>query len=173
MIRDNWTIDEVATHAYSDDDIKGIALLEEELADDDTKVPPTLYATPSMPTIYNNPSQVKTGDILLSSFLKQVHVTCNSIEHFPNFYRSLHTHGKNYNIHLVAYDDISAHKLSQPAFRQEAKSYLESCMHSILSKHDVFPMSFAEGRATLSMSNNGYDVLDILLGKVHPNLKDK
>jgi len=34
-------------------------------------------------------------------------------------------------------------------------------------------MSFAEGHAALSMSNNGYDVLDILLGKVHPNLKDK
>ena len=112
----------------------------------------------------NNPTAVTIQDIKLEQFFKEVNISCDSIDQFTTFYNSLHSHGLNYNVHVTPHKNINGNKLSKPLFCTNVADYMNSTLHSILSKDGVFNASFKEGRTALSLTNNGFEVLDALLG---------
>lgn len=116
---------------------------------------------------------IKPENVNLSKFYKEVHLTCDSIDHFTTFYKSLHYHGKKYNILTNPYDEIAPNNLSCPKkFDTTMRNYMQNTMKSILSRDGIFQPSFTEGRKALQLTTKGYDVLDMLLRTTHSKLKE-
>ena len=105
--------------------------------------------------------------------MKEINVSCDSLENFKIFYESLYTHGKNYNVHIRSHDNTDPSHLSEPNFNNNVKDCMRSYIHSILSKDNIFHHNFKEGRIALKMTTNGHNVLDTLLGKTHSKLQCK
>ena len=170
---EDWTVNDVKIHNFKHTDLRDIAELESNAATPLTPQTSTpFFRTPSL-NIVPLSHNVKQEDVQLSSFMKEINVSCDSLENFKIFYESLCTHGKNCNIHIRSYDNIDPSHLSEPNFNNNVKDCMRSCIHSILSKDNVFHNNFKEGRIALKMTTNGCNVLDILLGKTHSKLQCK
>ena len=160
---------DVAEHVWSYDDITEMQKLQHAMSSNALTTTSPKHKNVKI----NNPTAVTIQDIKLEQFFKEVNISCDSIDQFTTFYNSLHSHGLNYNMHVTLHKNINGNKLSKPLFRTDVADYMNSTLHSILSKDGVFNASFKEGRTALSLTNNGFEVLDALLGQSHPNLCTK
>ena len=60
------------------------------------------------------PENIVLADINHREFLKEVNITCRSIESFPSFYEELCTQGLNYNIPLQPIEHVSKKMVRVP-----------------------------------------------------------
>ena len=138
-----------------------------------TTANPTPYIPPHKKVITNfynlQVDNINTGDLM-----KNVNVTCDSMESFLTFYRTIYYQFKNYNVMIRSPDTVDHEHFSEPSgilTKKDVHQCLQNTIYSFLSKDGVFT-NFPSGRAALSRTNDGYKVLNILLAQTHPKMID-
>jgi len=153
-------------------------------------------STPSSPSVTNKPPYIpphkvkihnhrdlKIENVNVSDLMKDLNISCKNLSTFLTFYQTLYFQLQNYNVFIRDLNDIDINRLSEPAlFTNYSRSnnaamaslhdFLKNTLHSFLSKDNVFPPSFNEGRNALSLTSDGYGVLNILLTRTHARMTD-
>ena len=69
-------------------------------------------------------------------------------------------------------DTFSNYKRSSHETKSALYDFIKTTLHSFLSKENVFTSHFSEGRNALSLTSDGFSVLNILLTRTHARTTD-
>ena len=105
----------------------------------------------------------------VTDLMKDHRIYCENLSTFLTLHQTLHFQLKDYNVFIRDVNALSEPKIFMNCRKisHQTKSALHDfdkiTLHSLLSKDNVLPSNFSDGRNALSLTSNGFGVLKILL----------
>ena len=106
--------------------------------------------------------------------MKNVSIKCRFLSNFLTFCQTLKHHFSNYSVFIRSVNDITIEVHIEPAgivCASDVANLMKNVMHSFLSKEGVFT-DFPEGMNALALASNGFEVLNVSLGRNDSSMID-
>ena len=140
-----------------------------------TTTPPLSPYVPPHKLIFKDITKLTTDNINFTNLMKKISIRCHSMSIFLKFYQSLNCHFDIHHVHVRYLGSIDSNNFSEPQWwdkDSDVRTYSKNVICSFLSKEGVFKEDFKALIDALSLTFDGYKVLDILLSQTHAKMLD-